>query len=64
MQPVVLALPFASFTQTPADLFVERIQGAGVFAPLVLQVVWAVVLLAAAQLVTLLAIRRVVIQGG
>ncbi len=64
MQPVVLALPFASFTQTPADLFVERIQGADVFAPLVLHVVWAVVLLAAAQLVTLLAIRRVVIQGG
>jgi len=27
VQPVVLALPFASFTQTPADLFVERIQG-------------------------------------
>jgi ABC-2 type transport system permease protein len=60
----VLALPFASITQTPADLFVERIQGADVLAPLVLQVVWAIVLLGAAQLVTLLAIRRVVIQGG
>lgn len=64
LQPLVLALPFASFTQTPADLFVERIQGFDVLGPLLLQVVWAIVLLAAAQLVTLLAIRRVVIQGG
>lgn len=63
-QPLVLALPFASFTQTPADLFVERIQGVEILGPLLLQVVWAVVLLAAAQLVTLLATRRVVIQGG
>jgi ABC-2 type transport system permease protein len=64
LQPIVLALPFASITQTPADLFVERIQGADVLGPLVLQLVWAIVFLAAAQLVTLLAIRRVVIQGG
>jgi len=64
LQPVVLALPFASITQTPADLFVERIQGSAVAGALLLQVVWAIVLLAAAQLVTLLAISRVVIQGG
>ena len=64
LQPVVLALPFASFTQTPADLFVERIQGAAIVGPLLLQAMWAIVLLAAAQLMTLLAIRRVVIQGG
>jgi len=64
LQPVVLALPFASFTQTPADLFVERIRGLEVLGPLLLQVLWAAVLLVAAQLVTLLAIRRVVIQGG
>jgi ABC-2 type transport system permease protein len=64
LQPVVLALPFAAVTQTPADLFVERIQGPEVLGPLVLQVVWAIVFLAAAQLATLLAIRRVVIQGG
>jgi len=64
LQPVVLALPFASITQTPADLFVERIQGTDVLGLLALQVVWAIVLLGAAQLVTLLATRRVVIQGG
>src|SRR5438552_71789 len=27
LQPVALALPFASITQTPADLFVERVTG-------------------------------------
>jgi len=64
LQPIVLALPFASITQTPADLFVERIQGADVLGRLVLQVIWTMVFLVAAQLVTLLAIRRVVIQGG
>jgi ABC-2 type transport system permease protein len=63
-RPLVLALPFASFTQTPADLFVERIQGFDILGPLLLQLVWAIVLLAAAQAVTLLATRRVVIQGG
>ncbi|MCA1644147.1 MAG: ABC-2 family transporter protein [Chloroflexi bacterium] len=63
-QPLVLALPFASFTQTPADLFVERIQGLDVVGPLLLQAMWAIVFLVAAQLVTLLAIRRVVVQGG
>ncbi len=64
LQPWVLALPFASITQTPADLFVERVQGADMVLPLVSQVGWVVVLLGCAQLTTLLATRRVVIQGG
>jgi ABC-2 type transport system permease protein len=64
LQPWVLALPFASITQTPADLFVERVQGADVVLPLVGQLLWAVVLLGCAQLATMLATRRVVIQGG
>jgi ABC-2 type transport system permease protein len=64
LQPLVLALPFASITQTPADLFVERLRGPDVLAPLLGQLVWAVVLLAAAQCATLVATRRVVIQGG
>jgi ABC-type uncharacterized transport system permease subunit len=51
-------------TQTPADLFVERLRGADVLAPLFGQLAWALVLLTAAQLATLAATRRVVIQGG
>jgi ABC-2 type transport system permease protein len=64
LQPLVLALPFASITQTPADLFVERVSGADVPALLLLQLAWVVFFLGAAQLVTVLATRRVVIQGG
>ena len=64
LQPLVLALPFASITQTPADIFVERVQGAAALGLLVEQLVWAIALLGAAQLATALATRRVVIQGG
>lgn len=64
LQPIALALPFASIVQTPADVFVERVQGAAAIGLVLLQAVWAIGLLAAAQLVTLLATRRVVIQGG
>jgi viologen exporter family transport system permease protein len=64
LQPWALALPFAAITQTPADLFVERVSGADIVLPLVGQLVWAVVLLGCAQLATVAATRRVVIQGG
>jgi ABC-2 type transport system permease protein len=64
LQPLALALPFASITQTPADLFVERIGGFDVVGLLALQLGWAVALLAAAQGATVLATRRVVVQGG
>jgi ABC-2 type transport system permease protein len=64
LQPLVLALPFASITQTPTDLFVERLHGADVLVPLAQQLLWAAILLGAAQLVAALATRRVVIQGG
>jgi ABC-2 type transport system permease protein len=64
LQPLVLALPFASITQTPADLFVERIQGSAVLQLLGVQLAWALAFLALAQVLTLVATRRVVIQGG
>jgi ABC-2 type transport system permease protein len=64
LQPVVLGLPFASIVQTPADLFVERVQGFAVFGLLAEQLVWAVVLLGACQLAIAAATRRIVIQGG
>jgi ABC-2 type transport system permease protein len=64
LQGVLLALPFASMVQAPSDLFVERLQGWDVLPVLGQQAMWAVVLLASAQLVTQLATRRVAIQGG
>jgi ABC-2 type transport system permease protein len=64
LQPWVLALPFAAITQTPADLFVERVQGAEALPSLVGQVIWAIVLVGLAQFTTVLATRRVIVQGG
>jgi ABC-type uncharacterized transport system permease subunit len=61
---LLLALPFAAITQTPSDLFVERLQGSDVLVPLAQQVMWAAIMLGAAQVLTVIATRRVVIQGG
>jgi ABC-2 type transport system permease protein len=63
-QQICLALPFASITQTPGDVFVGRLEGAAVVGPIALQAFWAIALLLAARLATLLATRHVVIQGG
>jgi ABC-2 type transport system permease protein len=64
LQAIVLVLPFAAMIQIPADMFVERISGAAALSALALQVFWAVVMLGCAQLVTAVATRRVVVQGG
>jgi viologen exporter family transport system permease protein len=64
LQAIVLALPFAGIIQVPADLFVERLTGPAALSALAFQAVWAVLMLGCAQLVTSLATRRVVVQGG
>ena len=64
LQRVVALLPFNAFLQIPSDLFVERVHGLATFELLGQQLVWAIVMLALAQLVTLIATRRVIIQGG
>jgi ABC-2 type transport system permease protein len=64
LQGPLLALPFAAIVQVPSDVFVERVTGLDVLPLLGQQAVWVVVLLASAQLVTHLATRRVVVQGG
>jgi ABC-2 type transport system permease protein len=64
LQSIVFALPFASIIQLPADLFSERIAGWSAVAAVLQQLGWAVAMLAAAQLVTHLATRRVTVQGG
>lgn len=64
LRSVLLALPFASIIHFPADIFVERTTGTAALAALGQQALWAVVMLAAAQLLAGAATRRVVIQGG
>jgi ABC-2 type transport system permease protein len=64
VQPVLLALPFAAMIQTPTDIFVGRLAGASAAVALVSQLLWAMAMLAFGQLVVLLAVRRVSVQGG
>jgi ABC-2 type transport system permease protein len=58
------ALPWASYVQVPADVWLGQHTGSGLVAALGFQVFWAVVLLAACQGVLRLATRKVVVQGG
>jgi ABC-2 type transport system permease protein len=64
VRDVLLALPFASLLQVPADIFLERLTDAEVAASLVRQALWAVAMLLGARLVLAAAVRRVSIQGG
>ncbi|CAM3875339.1 ABC transporter permease [Nocardioides zeicaulis] len=57
-------LPWASYVQVPADVWLGKHTGTGLLAALGFQVLWAVVLLAACSAVLRLATRKVVVQGG
>jgi ABC-2 type transport system permease protein len=64
LQTVAYALPFATITQVPCDVFLERLDAAGTARALGSQIIWAAVMLAATQLLVAVATRRVVTQGG
>ena len=58
-------LPFASVIQLPIEIFLGKHRGLGATADVLgTQALWAVVLVAAGQLVAARAFRKVVIQGG
>ena len=61
---VANALPWASYVQVPADIWLGKHTGSDLVAALGFQVMWAVVLLGACQGVLRLATRKVVVQGG
>jgi ABC-2 type transport system permease protein len=58
------ALPWASYVQAPADLWLGKHHGWGVVGTLGLQALWAVALLGACAGLLRLAERKVVVQGG
>jgi ABC-2 type transport system permease protein len=58
------ALPWAATLQVPADVFLGKHQGAELAQTLGLSAVWALVLLLAGQLLTAVATKKVVVQGG
>lgn len=61
---VARALPWASYVQVPADIWLGKRTGTDLVAALGFQLFWAVVLLACCHLVVRAATRRVVVQGG
>jgi ABC-2 type transport system permease protein len=58
------ALPFASILQTPVDVWLGKREGAALVGVLVLQALWAVVLLALGHVALARGTRKLVIQGG
>jgi ABC-2 type transport system permease protein len=64
LEAIARVLPFAAMVQIPVDVFLEKATGAEVAGLLLLQAVWAAILIGLARLVLGTAIRRVVIQGG
>jgi ABC-2 type transport system permease protein len=64
LRSIALALPWASYLQTPADIWLGQRAGTAVVDGLAVQVLWIVVLLATCQAVLGAATRKVVVQGG
>jgi ABC-2 type transport system permease protein len=57
-------LPWSTALQIPVDIYLEKYQGAELLQPLGFQLIWLVVLWVAGRLLTMLATRQVVVQGG
>ena len=64
LRELALALPWASYLQTPADIWLGRRTGTSALLGLGLQACWAVALLGCCRLVLRAATRKVVVQGG
>lgn len=60
----VRALPFAAMLQAPIDIYVGAPLGGSIALVLSLQVMWAVLLLAAGQAILAAGTRKLVLQGG
>ena len=64
LREVALALPWASYLQTPADIWLGQRDGWEIASGLGQQALWAAVLLCCCQAVLAAATRKVVVQGG
>lgn len=60
----VRALPFAAMLQAPIDIYVGAPLGGSIALVLLLQAMWAVLLLAAGQAILAAGTRKLVLQGG
>ncbi len=61
---LALVLPWSACLQVPADVFLGKHQGLELVSALGFQAVWAVLLLVAGRVLSSVATRKVVVQGG
>ena len=64
VRTAVYLLPFSAMIAIPIDVFLGKLQGAGLAAALLLQAFWAGAMLLAGRLMLAAALRKLVIQGG
>lgn len=64
LRSIALALPWASYLQAPADIWLGKHTGADLVAALATQALWVLVLFGCCRLVLAAATRKVVVQGG
>lgn len=64
IRDIVGWLPFAALVQTPVDVYLGHATGRELAGLLLRQLSWAIVLMGASRLMLIMAVRRVVIQGG
>jgi ABC-2 type transport system permease protein len=64
LRSITFALPWASYLQTPADIWLGKREGLDVLAGLAQQALWIVALVVLCQVVLRAATRKVVVQGG
>ena len=57
-------LPFRGMMQTPADIFLNHLTGAGALTAFAVQIVWGAALILAGRAMVIAATRKVVVQGG
>ena len=57
-------LPFRGMMQTPADIFLGHLTGAGALAAFATQALWCAALILAGRAMVVAATRKVVVQGG
>jgi ABC-2 type transport system permease protein len=64
LRSIALALPWASYLQTPADIWLGHRAGTAILTGLAVQLLWIAVLFAVCHAVLGAATRKVVVQGG
>lgn len=64
IREVVYLLPFSAMVAIPIDVFLGKLQGAGLLAALALQAFWAIAMLAIGRLMLAAALHKLVVQGG